>query len=147
MVQMLIMTGQRLREVAEAEWHEFDLDAGLWEIPPERAKNDERHVVPLAPAVVDLIRDRPKLGKPAKYLFITALGTPVSGFTGAKQKLDEELARLDVTRGGVGRHRDCFKMLREIRRLANDSREVQEVLRMAGIMGAMGNPDLGSASS
>lgn len=99
MVQMLILTGQRLREVAEAEWHEFDLDAGLWEIPPVRAKNDERHVVPLAPAVVDLIREQPKLGKPAKYLFTTTLETPVSGFARAKQKLDEEIAKLDLKRG------------------------------------------------
>ncbi len=35
-----------------------------------------------------------------------------------------------------------FKMLREIRRLANDSREVQEILRTAGTKKAMANPDL-----
>lgn len=98
-VQMLILTGQRLREVAEAEWSEFDLDGGIWEIPPERAKNDERHLVPLAPAVVALLKAQPKIGKPAKFVFTTTMETPVSGFTRAKQKIDEELAKLDVKRG------------------------------------------------
>ena len=28
---MLLVTGQRLREVAEAKWHEFDLDKALWD--------------------------------------------------------------------------------------------------------------------
>lgn len=99
LVQMLILTGQRLREVAEAQWSEFDLDGALWEIPPDRAKNDERHIVPLAPAVVELLKAQPKIGKPAKFVFTTTIETPVSGFTRAKQKIDEELATLDVNRG------------------------------------------------
>lgn len=99
LVQMLILTGQRLREVAEAEWSEFDLDGGLWEIPPARAKNDERHLVPLAPAVVDLLKSQPKIGKPAKFVFTTTMTTPVSGYTRAKQKVDEGLAKLEVKRG------------------------------------------------
>jgi integrase len=35
-LQMLILTGQREREVTDAEWSEFDLDAGIWKIPASR---------------------------------------------------------------------------------------------------------------
>lgn len=50
-VQLIILTGQRKSEVFEARRNEFDLQAGVWTIPAERAKNDETHIVPLsAPA-------------------------------------------------------------------------------------------------
>jgi len=32
-LRILILTGQREREVTDAEWTEFDLDAGVWKIP------------------------------------------------------------------------------------------------------------------
>ena len=39
---MLLLTGQRSSEVAEARWHEFDLRNQLWTVPPERFKGDSR---------------------------------------------------------------------------------------------------------
>src|SRR5829696_4517673 len=47
-VQLLALTGQRRAEVLEAIWDEFDLKAGTWTIPRERAKNDREHRVPLS---------------------------------------------------------------------------------------------------
>lgn len=47
-VQLIILTGQRKSEVFEARRNEFDLEAGVWTIPAERAKNDATHLVPLS---------------------------------------------------------------------------------------------------
>lgn len=50
-VKLIILTGQRKSEVFEAARNEFDLKAGVWTIPAERAKNGATHIVPLsAPA-------------------------------------------------------------------------------------------------
>ncbi|WP_397589684.1 tyrosine-type recombinase/integrase [Sphingorhabdus sp.] len=47
-VHLIILTGQRKSEVFEARRGEFDLGAGVWTIPAERAKNEETHIVPLS---------------------------------------------------------------------------------------------------
>ena len=55
-VRMLLVTGQRLREVANAKWSEFDLDNALWTIPPGRMKGDAAHEVPLSPLALEILR-------------------------------------------------------------------------------------------
>jgi integrase len=47
LVRLLMLTGQRKSEVAEAQWSEFDLAKREWSIPPERMKMDAAHLVPL----------------------------------------------------------------------------------------------------
>lgn len=95
LVRLLILTGQRREEVAQAEWSEFDLAQaeGLWTIPPERAKNGKRHDVPLSPQAVALLSSLPKIkgadGK-TRWAFTTTGNSPVSGFTPMKRRLDAE---------------------------------------------------------
>ncbi len=55
-MKLLILTGQRESEVCEAEWTEFDLDAGLWRLPAERTKTKRAHLVHLAPQAVAILR-------------------------------------------------------------------------------------------
>ncbi|KQP20551.1 integrase arm-type DNA-binding domain-containing protein [Pseudorhodoferax sp. Leaf267] len=43
-------------ELRAAEWTEMDLDAGIWEIPAERMKMKQAHVVPLATQAVAILR-------------------------------------------------------------------------------------------
>lgn len=63
-MKLLILTGQRECEVCEAQWTEFDLDAGLWRLPAERRKRGRAHLVHLAPqAVVILQALKPITGK------------------------------------------------------------------------------------
>src|ERR1700752_3383044 len=59
-VRMLLLTGQRLREVAEMQWAEIDLEKALWTIPPERMRGDAAHEIPLAPAAVELLKALPR---------------------------------------------------------------------------------------
>lgn len=72
-IKLIILTGQRESEVAEAEWNEFDMDAGIWYIPAHRTKMERSHRVHLAPqsvAVLDAIR--PITGK-SKFVFLSPL--------------------------------------------------------------------------
>jgi integrase len=89
-VRMLILTGQRLREVADAKWSEFNLDARLWTIPAERMKGDGAHEVPLSEAVMELLGELPRGRGP--FVFSTTNGArPISGFSKAKDRLDRAL--------------------------------------------------------
>lgn len=81
--RVLLLTGQRLREVAEMTWQEIEGD--LWTLPASRSKNGDQHVVPLSPEVVATLQAVPRLGR---FVFTTTGGNPVSGFTRAKAKLD-----------------------------------------------------------
>jgi hypothetical protein len=84
---MLALTGQRKSEVAEARWREFDLEKGLWTIPPERMKMDAPHLVPLAEDVVAILGSLPRFKK-GDYLFSTTFGAkPVNGFSKSKARL------------------------------------------------------------
>jgi integrase len=94
-VRMLLVTGQRLREVANAKWSEFDLDGRLWTIPATRMKGDAAHGVPLSPFAMEIIASlaKPEDRKPGAYVFSTTAGrAPISGFSKAKIALDRLLA-------------------------------------------------------
>jgi integrase len=97
--RMLLLTGQRKSEVAEAQWAELDLTAKLWTVPPERFKSDSAHIVPLTGDVIKLLQPLPRFKK-GDCLFSSVHGTaPVNGFSKAKQRLDklmlEELRKAD----------------------------------------------------
>jgi integrase len=53
--RMALLTAQRRSEITGMEWAEFDLDAGWWTIPAERAKNGLAHRVPLSPQAVRIL--------------------------------------------------------------------------------------------
>lgn len=55
-VKLLILTGQRRAEVFEADCAEFNLDAAMWTIPAERAKNGVEHLVPLTTRAIAELR-------------------------------------------------------------------------------------------
>jgi integrase len=90
-VRLLLLTGQRLREVAEMQWQEVDLDKALWAIPPERMKGDTAHEVPLPPMAVEILKSLPRWTGP--YIFSTTGGArPISGFSKMKLRIDAALA-------------------------------------------------------
>lgn len=53
---LLPLTVVRVSELVNAPWSEFDLDAGLWIIPPERMKMAREHRVPLSRQAVEILR-------------------------------------------------------------------------------------------
>ena len=67
-------------ELRKAEWAEFDLDAACWNIPPERMKMNDAHLVPLASQAVDILRELHALTGEGRYVFPGARtnGRPMS---------------------------------------------------------------------
>jgi integrase len=91
-VRLLLLTGQRLREVAEAKWNEFDFEKALWTIPPERMKGDAAHEVPLAAMAVEILKGLP-LWAGGDFVFSTTGGErPISSFSKMKLRVDAAMA-------------------------------------------------------
>ncbi len=72
-MKLLILTGQREREVTDALWAEFDLEAGLWKIPAARTKKDRAHLVHLAPLAVAILKELKKLTGAGRHVFASPL--------------------------------------------------------------------------
>ena len=85
--KILLLTGQRLNEVAGMVWEEIDLDEAKWTIPSERAKNKTSHIVHLSQQVIDQLSSLRQFSD-SDLVFTTTGNTPVSGFSKSKRKLD-----------------------------------------------------------
>jgi integrase len=97
--RLLLLTGQRKSEVAEARWSEIDTAKKLWTIPPSRMKSDAAHAIPLTPAAIEVLSSLPRFDR-GNHLFSTTFGQKaVNGFSRAKERLDSamraELGSLD----------------------------------------------------
>ena len=93
MFKLLLLTGQRRGEVAGMRWDELrDLQTSvaLWEIPGSRTKNHLAHHVPLSPQAAAIILATPRIGP---FVFSSTGDTPVSGFSKAKARIDQWLAK------------------------------------------------------
>jgi integrase len=90
--RMLMLTGLRLNEVADASWPEFDFDGKLWIIPATRMKGKEYkakpHAVPLTREILALLQSLPRF-RGGDYLFSTSFGAkPVWMSSKVKAQLD-----------------------------------------------------------
>lgn len=93
LMRILILTGQRLREVAGIRWEEIDLVRKEWIIPGSRTKNKLDHLVPIAPMFERLLTTIEPDPKRRHGLLLTSNGrTPVSGFSKSKTETDELIA-------------------------------------------------------
>jgi integrase len=87
--RLLVLTGQRKSEVAEARWREIDLSRNLWTIPAERMKADAAHAVPLSVDAIAVLKSLPRF-QHGDHLFSTTFGkNAVNGFSKAKARVDE----------------------------------------------------------
>ncbi|KVD48630.1 integrase [Burkholderia sp. ABCPW 11] len=59
-LEFTILTAARSGEARGARWSEFDLDAGVWRVPPDRMKQKKEHRVPLSAAVVAFLKALPR---------------------------------------------------------------------------------------
>lgn len=95
-IRLLIATLQRRDEVAGLPWAELDIENATWELPAERAKNDEGHRVPLNALALNEILAVPRTKR--GLLFTTTGTTAVSGFSRAKRRLDAYMLQIMKTR-------------------------------------------------
>lgn len=81
--QLLLVTGQRRSDVANARWTEFDIGNSIWTIPPERFKSDSTHIVPLTQLAIDVLDKLPRDGE--------LVFGHINGFSKAKRRLDKAI--------------------------------------------------------
>lgn len=84
-VELAILTACRSGEVRGAVWEEFDLEAGIWIVPPERMKAGKEHRIPLPEKAIQLLKKQKELfptgyafpgmkeGKPLSDMSLTAV--------------------------------------------------------------------------
>jgi len=92
LAQMLLLTGQRLREVGNARWQEVDFAAKTWTIPKERVKNGIAHEIPLSEAALRILGALPRIEagrRPASFIFTVNGHSAVSDYAGAKVAFDK----------------------------------------------------------
>ena len=85
--KVLLLTGQRLNEVAGMSWTEVDFDNAMWTIPSARAKNKSSHLVHLSKPVIGQLNLLRQFSN-SDLVFTTTGKTSVSGFSKSKRKLD-----------------------------------------------------------
>jgi integrase len=83
--RLLILTGQRLKEVAHMEWSEIEGD--VWTIPGERTKNGLPSEVPLSSLALAEIEALPRGSGPFVFSY-TDGQKPVASFNKLKTKMD-----------------------------------------------------------
>jgi integrase len=88
LIRLMILTGQREREVAGMAWSEIDFDQKMWTIPARRMKGDRAHEVPLASEALALLAALPRFGAGDCVFTTTGGAKPVSGFGMAKSRVD-----------------------------------------------------------
>jgi len=105
--RLLLLSGLRLNEVADAVWGEIDLTRGVWTVPAARMKgtngNARPHSVPLTAGILAVLSSLPR-SNGGEYLFSTTSGeSPVWVSDKVKRRLDaamlDELRELARKRG------------------------------------------------
>jgi integrase len=112
LAQLLLLTGVRLREAAEARWSEIDLADKTWTIPKERSKNGNEHEIALSDAALRILESLPRIAGGKGYpglVFSTNGRTAISGFSRAKEGFD---AAIECGRDGDAPERWTFHDLR-----------------------------------
>jgi integrase len=92
--RLLIVTGQRLGEVAAMRWESVNLGGQIWTVPAEVSKNGIANEVPLSELAIETLEGLAPLDGHSGYIFPAqnGSGNPVSGFSRAKRNLDKALA-------------------------------------------------------
>jgi integrase len=86
--RLLVLTGQREREIADMSWPEVDFDKRLLTIPAARMKGGRAHEVPLVPLAIELLEELPRWT--GDFVFSTTAGAkPINGFSKAKARIDK----------------------------------------------------------
>lgn len=93
MAVLLLLSAQRLAEVAHITMQEIDFANRVWIIQRERVKNGVEQTVPLTDQMIALLQSLPRIGEKG-YLFTTTGKRPVSGFNKAKRNLDRAMAEI-----------------------------------------------------
>lgn len=85
--RVLMLTGQRLNDIARASWSEIDLEQRTLTIPADRFKSAREHVVPLTDDVIEILEALPRFKK-CDWVFSLDGKAPATIGHKVKQRLD-----------------------------------------------------------
>jgi integrase len=86
--QILLLSGARKNEIAQAKWSEIDLPNRLLTVPAERFKSGNQHLIPLSADAMALLEQLPRWSD-GELLFSLNGRRPLAAFSAAKAKLDK----------------------------------------------------------
>jgi integrase len=86
-LKLLILTGCRRDEIGGLKWSEIDLNARVINLPGERTKNGEPHVVPLSDLAMSILAGIPRR-EGREHVFGRTLAAGFSGWSSAKAEFD-----------------------------------------------------------
>lgn len=96
--RMLLLTGQRLNEIARLSDDEIDGESIV--LAKARTKNGRAHRLPLSDMAVDLLDELPVIAGRPRYLFTTTGRGPVQGFHKGREHLATEMERVAAVERG-----------------------------------------------
>jgi integrase len=85
-IEFLVLTGQRRKEVARLSWEELDFEERAWTIPKLRTKNGKAHVVHLSEEALTVLNRTERRGA---LVFSIFGNKPFSAFSRVKPVLDK----------------------------------------------------------
>jgi integrase len=85
--RLLLLTGQRLNDIAQASWSEVDLEKKVLTIPAARFKSERDHAVPLTDDALEIIKALPRWKK-CPWLFSLDGASAVTIGNKVKTRLD-----------------------------------------------------------
>ncbi len=88
-IKMMILSGQRRTEVASMKWSDLDLKQKTWVLKSENTKSARIHLVPLSPAMLELLDATPQFGP---FIWSSDGQSHVKAYSAAKTKLDKLMA-------------------------------------------------------
>jgi integrase len=88
--QLLLLTGQRLREIAHMEREELNISDQIFTLSANRSKNGLAHIVHLTPLALGIIASAPIRSK--QYVF-SYNKNKLSGFSASKRILEQEMQK------------------------------------------------------
>jgi integrase len=93
--QILLLTAQRLNEVAKMTYDETVGD--VWQLSAQRTKNARAHAVPLVPQVRNILDHVPRIADAEgrlRYVFTTSGATSISGFHKAMARIAARMTKI-----------------------------------------------------
>jgi integrase len=105
MAKLLLLTGQRLNEVAQMT--DAEVAGGLWHLSNDRTKNARAHDVPLSEAAAAVLSDVKRIKGRYGYVFTTTGESAVQGFHKGKAHIAgamEAIAKEDTGQAVVIPH-------------------------------------------
>ena len=87
--KLLLLSGSRRSEWAEARWSEVDLERQFWHLPPARTKSGVEHVLPLVPSVLAILEALPRIDGSDLVFPGRQAARPITAFSKALARVHE----------------------------------------------------------